>query len=141
MPPCTAGCRVLTRPSIISGNPVTSETFWTGRPAAASALAVPPVEISSTPLSTRPRARSTRPDLSETLIIARIFTRFLDTAQIRRVYSPRRRTWRAATRMRWADGVSVGKPRPQLAVFFYVRTIVAEGTGFRTGDMRAKYRD
>ena len=33
-PPCTIGCRVLTRPSIISGKPVRSETSFTGRPAA-----------------------------------------------------------------------------------------------------------
>ena len=37
MPPCTAGCSVLTRPSIISGKPVTSETFMTGSPAPAMA--------------------------------------------------------------------------------------------------------
>ena len=49
MPPWIAGCSVLTRPSIISGNPVTSETLTTGSPASASALAVPPVEMSSTP--------------------------------------------------------------------------------------------
>jgi hypothetical protein len=31
-PPCTTGCRVLTRPSIISGKPVRSATSLTGRP-------------------------------------------------------------------------------------------------------------
>ena len=46
MPPCTVGCSVLTRPSIISGKPVTSETLTTGSPASARALAVPPVETS-----------------------------------------------------------------------------------------------
>lgn len=34
MPPCTLGCRVFTRPSIISGKPVYSETSVTFRPAA-----------------------------------------------------------------------------------------------------------
>ena len=38
MPPWIAGCSVLTRPSIISGKPVTSETLVTGSPASASAL-------------------------------------------------------------------------------------------------------
>ena len=46
-PPCTIGCRVLTRPSIISGKPVTSLTSRTGRPASRIALAVPPVDSSS----------------------------------------------------------------------------------------------
>ena len=36
-PPCTTGCRVFTRPSIISGKPVSSATSFTGRPAAAMA--------------------------------------------------------------------------------------------------------
>src|ERR1700756_4822114 len=36
-PPCTLGCSVLTRPSIISGKPVRSETSRTARPAAVSA--------------------------------------------------------------------------------------------------------
>ena len=49
IPPNIAGWRVLTRPSIISGKPVTSETFTTGSPAVAIAFAVPPVEINSTP--------------------------------------------------------------------------------------------
>jgi len=43
-PPCTLGCSVLTLPSIISGKPVSSETSVTFNPAAAIALAVPPVE-------------------------------------------------------------------------------------------------
>ena len=41
-PPCTAGCSVLTRPSIISGKPVRSLTSSTFRPASLSALRVPP---------------------------------------------------------------------------------------------------
>ena len=43
-PPCTRGCRVLTRPSSISGKPVICATSVTGSPASASNLAVPPVE-------------------------------------------------------------------------------------------------
>src|SRR5690349_16557523 len=67
MPPCTFGCSVLRRPSIISGKPVTAETLTTVRPAAASARAVPPVETSSKPRAASPRARSVMPVLSETL--------------------------------------------------------------------------
>ena len=37
-PPCTLGCSVFTRPSIISGKPVSSATSSTLRPASASAL-------------------------------------------------------------------------------------------------------
>ena len=48
-PPCTRGCSVFTRPSIISGKPVNSETSATARPAAFSAAAVPPVETISMP--------------------------------------------------------------------------------------------
>ena len=47
MPPWTAGCSVLTRPSMISGKPVTSEMPVTGTPAFSSARAVPPVDTSS----------------------------------------------------------------------------------------------
>ena len=36
-PPWISGCRVLTRPSMISGKPVTSDTSRTGRPASRSA--------------------------------------------------------------------------------------------------------
>ena len=71
-PPCTAGCSVLTRPSIISGKPVTSATSRTVRPAARSALAVPPVESSSTPRAASARAKSSSPVLSETEISARL---------------------------------------------------------------------
>ena len=55
-PPCTRGCSVLTRPSIISGKPVRSSIGRTGTPASASALAVPPVETISTPNSVGERA-------------------------------------------------------------------------------------
>src|SRR5689334_24150791 len=65
-PPCTLGCSVLTRPSIISGKPVSSEMSETARPASRNALAVPPVEISATPWRARPLAKSTSPVLSET---------------------------------------------------------------------------
>src|SRR5512139_2809797 len=66
MPPCTLGCSVLTRPSSISGKPVYSLTSITARPASRSALAVPPVESSSTPALASVRAKSTRPVLSDT---------------------------------------------------------------------------
>ncbi len=71
MPPCTRGCSVLTRPSSISGKPVTSAMSMTARPASASALRVPPVEINSTPSAARACANSTRPVLSLTLSKAR----------------------------------------------------------------------
>ena len=41
MPPCTAGCSVLTRPSSISGKPVTSETLTTGQPGLGQRLGRP----------------------------------------------------------------------------------------------------
>src|SRR6202048_205687 len=74
-PPCTRGCRVLTRPSIISGKSVSSETSLTFRPAAAIALAVPPVDTSSMPWPARARANSISPVLSETDNKARITRR------------------------------------------------------------------
>src|SRR5471032_59481 len=74
-PPCTLGCRVLTRPSIISGNPVSSDTSATFNPAAAIALAVPPVETRSMPWPASARANSIRPDLSETDNKARVTRR------------------------------------------------------------------
>src|SRR5215831_6089823 len=71
------GCRVLTRPSRISGAPVKSPTSRTGTPAAASVRAVPPVDRISRPAALRPRASSTTPVLSETEISARaIFATF-----------------------------------------------------------------
>src|SRR5690349_19437341 len=66
------GCRVLTRPSRHSGNPVSFSTFITGTPAAEIRPAVDPVETISTPASCRPRASSSSPDLSYTLISARL---------------------------------------------------------------------
>src|SRR3954454_2419621 len=51
---------------MISGKPVKSSIAQTSRPASRSAVAVPPVEISSMPSSDRPRAKSTMPRLSET---------------------------------------------------------------------------
>src|SRR5262249_3981499 len=71
MPPWMAGCSVFTRPSIISGKPVTRSTGVTGTPCWASSAAVPPVERISTSCRTSPRANSTTPLLSETLIKAR----------------------------------------------------------------------
>src|SRR5688572_5958348 len=64
--PWIFGCRVLTRPSMISGNPVRDDTSVTGRPAPAIARAVPPVESSEKPRVASSRASSTMPDLSET---------------------------------------------------------------------------
>jgi len=72
IPPCTRGCSVFTRPSMISGDSVYSETSMTGTPPSRSALAVPPVERISTPASESPFANSTTPDLSETEISARL---------------------------------------------------------------------
>src|SRR5947207_5985619 len=67
MPPCSAGCSVLTRPSSISGNRVTADTLVTANPPAASARDVPPVATSSNPRAARPCANVSRPVLSETL--------------------------------------------------------------------------
>src|SRR5690554_3386844 len=66
-PPWILGWSVLTRPSRISGKPVSSATPCTGSPASAKIRWVPPVEIRVNPCSTKPRANSTRPVLSETL--------------------------------------------------------------------------
>ena len=65
-PPWIVGCSVFTRPSSISGKPVSSATSVTGRPASASSLAVPPVDSSFTPSACSARANSTMPVLSET---------------------------------------------------------------------------
>ena len=48
------GCSVFTRPSSISGKPVTSATSTTGTPDSRSSFAVPPVERISTPRAARP---------------------------------------------------------------------------------------
>ena len=70
-PPCTFGCSVFTRPSIISGNPVYSEISITAMPFSFSNLQVPPVEIISMPNDCNSFANVTIPVLSETLISAR----------------------------------------------------------------------
>src|SRR5580765_6056764 len=67
MPPWIFGCSVLTRPSIISGKPVTVDTLVTASPASLRARAVPPVETRSKPRAARPRPKPTKPLLSETL--------------------------------------------------------------------------
>jgi hypothetical protein len=67
----TRGWRVFTRPSIISGKPVTADTLVTAKPASASALAVPPVETSSNVRRASSAPSSARPVLSETLSSAR----------------------------------------------------------------------
>src|SRR5215472_8818826 len=72
MPPATLGCKVFTRPSSISGNPVTSATSLTGTPASRIILAIPPVETISAPRPLRPRANSTTPVLSVTLMRTRL---------------------------------------------------------------------
>src|SRR6187399_2217737 len=70
-PPWTLGWSVFTRPSMISGKPVRSETSRTVTPASARNRAVPPVERSSTPSASRTRAKASSPRLSETLSSAR----------------------------------------------------------------------
>ena len=71
MPAMSLGCMVLTRPSSISGKPVTSSTSVTGMPDSLSSLAVPPVEMSCTPMSERPLANDSRPLLLKTEMRAR----------------------------------------------------------------------
>src|SRR3954451_14558500 len=68
---CSRGCSVFTRPPRISSWPVNSETSVTSRPASRSAVAVPPVERTSTPSAASPFAKSATPVLSETEISAR----------------------------------------------------------------------
>ena len=53
IPPCISGLRVLTRPAIISGKPVKSDTSITGIPCSLRSFAVPPVERSSILRDTR----------------------------------------------------------------------------------------
>src|SRR5215469_15023924 len=57
------GCRVLTRPSRISGKPVRSLTGRASIEASSRARIVPPVEYSSYPSLIRPRARAGSPAL------------------------------------------------------------------------------
>ena len=71
MPPCIFGCKVFTRPSIISGKPVWAETSVTLRPLSFNSLYVPPVESISIFRALSCWANSTIPVLSETLISAR----------------------------------------------------------------------
>src|SRR4051812_44051222 len=65
------GFSVFTRPSRISGKPVYSSIARMSIPWSRSSRAVPPVETISTPSSARPRAKSTRPRLSDTVSSAR----------------------------------------------------------------------
>src|SRR5712691_6538651 len=69
------GCRVLTLPSRISGNPVTRATGTTGTLALPRSAAVPPVETISKPRSASPRASSTIPSLRYTESRALLFIR------------------------------------------------------------------
>ena len=62
----------MTRPSQISGNPVTSLMLITSTPLSANSFIVPPVAITCQPSSRSPRANSTTPVLSLTLINALI---------------------------------------------------------------------
>src|SRR6185437_17052290 len=71
MPPWTLGWSVFTRPSIISGKPVNSETSVTTTPFSLRSCAVPPVERISTPWVRSALAKSTSPVLSEALRSAR----------------------------------------------------------------------
>src|SRR5438094_4707562 len=76
MPPWIEGCRVFTRPSMISGKPVWSLTSTTFSPASRNAFAEPPVDRISMPWPASARPSSTRPALSDTEISARsIFAR------------------------------------------------------------------
>src|SRR4051812_29275927 len=71
IPPEIFGCIVFTRPSSISGKPVTSETSRTGTPFSRIIRAVPPVETISAPSSLSARAKSMIPVLSVTLMRTR----------------------------------------------------------------------
>ena len=72
-PPCTLGCSVFTRPSIISGKPVYCSMGTTWTPASSSTRAVPPVEITSTPNSSSSAlTKATTPVLSVTETSARL---------------------------------------------------------------------
>ena len=69
----TLGCRVFTRPSQISGKPVTSLILITSTPLSAKSFIVPPVAIISQPKARSCCANSTTPVLSLTLTNALIF--------------------------------------------------------------------
>ena len=64
--------RLFTRPSQISGKPVTSLTLVTGNPASFNNFIVPLVERISQPSDTNASANATTPALSLTLINARM---------------------------------------------------------------------
>src|SRR3954454_601703 len=70
-PAAIFGLIVLTRPSSISGNPVSASIGRVSMPASPRCLAVPPVDTISTPNERRQRAKSAMPVLSETVISAR----------------------------------------------------------------------
>src|SRR5579863_1080728 len=108
MAPVILGCIVLTRPSSISGNPVTSATSRTVRPASRKALAVPPVEISSTPRALNSLANSAIPVLSVTLIRARL-TWGIETKLTRR---PDGDSKQLAWVVGALDGIGAGSPHP-----------------------------
>mmetsp|Transcript_10156 Transcript_10156/g.17689 ORF Transcript_10156/g.17689 Transcript_10156/m.17689 type:complete len:214 (-) Transcript_10156:106-747(-) len=72
IPPCTAGCRVFTRPSNISGKPVTSSTLAQGTPICWIVVAVPPVLMISQPCDSSPFTSSSRLVLSDTEMSARL---------------------------------------------------------------------
>jgi hypothetical protein len=64
IPPWIFGCSVLTRPSSISGDPVTCSTDVTAIPASRRVWAVPPDDTSATPWSASSFANATRSVLS-----------------------------------------------------------------------------
>lgn len=66
IPPCTAGCKVFTRPPSISGAPDISETSLTGIPVFLILLAVPPLATNVNPKLFNSVANSIKPVLSET---------------------------------------------------------------------------
>ena len=71
MPAWTPGVSVFTRPVRMLGACVYSDTSSTLSPASRSALAVPPVDTSSTPWCTRNVPSATSPVLSDTDSTAR----------------------------------------------------------------------
>ena len=85
IPPCTPGCSVFTRPSSISGNPVTASTLVTAVPLASIAFALPPVDTISYPNPASPLASSFIWLLSLTLTSARFALARVATARARRV--------------------------------------------------------
>src|SRR5665647_2180368 len=92
MPAISLGCMVLTRPSSISGKPVTSSTSVTGIPESLSSFAVPPVEMTWTPMSVSPFANDSKPLLLNTEIRAR----WTFTGTLLRMDYPRGDGWRHA---------------------------------------------